>query len=111
KPCRVSRTSGMNCGQSAESLSRIRIAVTMCVFVPHAMCAFVQAARCFVTPYLKSYQRSYLLLPKPDESIAKLVSTVRSGRALYAIRLLRIGVSASLSKKWQTFVGGIAFAK
>jgi hypothetical protein len=37
--------------KSAASLSRIRTAVTMFVFVPHAMCVFTQTQRWRVTPY------------------------------------------------------------
>ncbi len=63
--------------------------------------------RCRVTPYLWSYHRSNLFVPNPLESMAKHVSTVRSGAALAAMSRLRIGVNAGFSMKAQTFMPGI----
>src|SRR5947209_4432077 len=95
----VSRTSGANSGESPESLSRIRTAVTTFVLTPVQMCALIQMDRWRVMPYFWSYQRSNLLVPNPLESMANFDSTAFSGAALVAIRAFRIGVNAGLSRK------------
>ena len=102
----VSVTSGANCGLSAASLSRIRIAVTMFVFTPHAIWAFTQTHLLRVTPYFWSNHFSNLLLPNPLESTAKSVSTAFSGAALLAINSFKMGVNSGFSMNLQTLMPG-----
>src|SRR5205807_6236064 len=104
----VSLTSGMNCGESPASLSRIRTAAHTLVFTPLAMCVLTQTCLSFVTPYLWSYQRSNLLVEKPLLSMANFVSTARRGAALAATSPLRIGVKAGSSMNAVVFTPGIS---
>src|SRR5438552_716433 len=53
-------------------------------------------------PYFSSYHLTNREVEKPDESGAKLVSNMLSGRLLWTIRFLRTGVSMSFSRKEQT---------
>src|SRR5437868_6226728 len=87
----VSLTSGTNCGQSPESLSSTRTAVTTFVLTPEHRWTLTHWQRFRVTPYLWSNQRSNLDVLNPLLSMAKSVSTDRSGRLLQTISCLRTG--------------------
>src|SRR5258708_12552373 len=77
----VALTSGLNCGQSAASRSRISTAVTTCVLTPQAMWHFTQVLPERWTPYFSSNHRTNRLLLNPVESTANSVSTPRGGKA------------------------------
>ena len=61
----VSVKSGAICGEFAASLSRIRIAVTMFVFTPHAIWALTHTHLLRVTPYFRSNRFSNRQLLNP----------------------------------------------
>src|SRR6516225_1512373 len=105
----VSLTSGMNCGESAASLSKRRTAVTTFVLTPQAAWTLTQTHLRRVTPYLWSNHRSKRLDEKPLLSMAKLLSTARRGIAVRAINCFRIGVYSGFSWKEFTLAPGIGF--
>ncbi len=76
-------------------------AVTTFVFTPVIAWTFTQSRPDFSTPYFSSYHRTNLLVEKPVESGANVVSTIRSGRLLWTISDSNTGVSKSLSRKAQ----------
>jgi len=98
----VFSTSGLKNGLSPASRSPISTAVTMFVLTPQMACALTQSWPERSQPYFSSYHLTNREVEKPDESGAKLVSNMLSGRLLWTIRFLRTGVSMSFSRKEQT---------
>jgi hypothetical protein len=107
KASAVVLTSGTNCGQSAASLSRIRTAVTIWVFVPAMTWALTQSRPERFAPYFSSYHRVNRLVLDPVESGANVVSTAAKGREVKPISSWRTGVKSGLSRNAHVMPGCI----
>src|SRR5579862_686657 len=76
----VVSTIGANIRVSFVYISPIATAVTMFVLTPHIRWHFTQSCLTRSFPYFTSNQRVKREVVKPEESTAKLVSTLRSGK-------------------------------